>query len=290
MYNRALTISVTPNSREFSMAIRSIPLMLVAALLAVFAALLPATASATIVRVETVIGDFEINLYDNDTPETVANFLEYVQNGGYTDSFFHRSVPDFIVQGGGFRTDLNAQVAAIPTNPAVVNEPRFSNLRGTISMAKLGNQPDSATSQWFINLADNSTVLDDQNGGFTAFGEVTGNGMTVVDSLANLPRFEFQDPLSELPLQNFTEDDYVAQVPVDNTHLIIVTAISVIDTTVDSAGAAGLNPARNTSNDTDDTNDRPAVDNSGGGGGGGSFGLLTLLGLIAFGRKRVALC
>jgi peptidyl-prolyl cis-trans isomerase A (cyclophilin A) len=291
MYNRALNIPVTSNSRDFPMSIRSIPLVLVTVLIAVFAALLPVTANATTVRVETVIGNFEINLYDNDTPETVANFLEYVQNGGYTDSFFHRSVPDFIVQSGGFRTDLNAQISAIPTNPAVANEPVFSNLRGTISMAKLGNQPNSATSQWFINLADNSAILDDQNGGFTAFGEVIGDGMTVVDALGNLPRFEFSAPLGELPLQNFTDDDYAAQVPVDNTHLIIVTAISVIDSTVDSAGAAGLNPTPNTLISTPDpvdppAVDPPAVDNSG--GGGGSLGLLTLLGLFAFGRKRVA--
>ena len=268
------------------MSIRSIPLLLVTTFLILFAALLPSGADATIVRVETVVGNFEINLYDNDTPETVANFLEYVQNGEYTNSFFHRSVANFIVQSGGFRTDLNSVVSTIPTNPSVVNEPVFSNLRGSIAMAKLGNDPNSATSQWFINLGDNSGNLDTQNSGFTVFGEVTGNGMSVVDSLAALPTFAFQAPLAALPLRNFTDADFTAQVPVDNTHLIIVTAISVIDTTVDSAGAAGLNPTLNTSGSTDDG---PAVDNGGGGGGGGSLGLLTLLCLFAFGRKRGAL-
>ena len=264
------------------MSFRSISLWLLTSLLIVSAALLPHTALATIVRVETVVGDFEINLYDNDTPETVANFLEYVQNGAYTDSFFHRSVANFIIQGGGLRTDLNAVVSTIPTNPSVVNEPVFSNLRGSISMAKLANDPNSATSQWFINLSDNSGNLDTQNGGFTVFGEVTGTGMTVVDTLAALPTFAFESPLNELPLRNFTDADYNAQVPVDNTHLIIVTAISVIDTTADSAGAAGLNPTLNTSGST---NDAPVVDS--GGGGGGSLGLLTLLCLFAFGRKQV---
>lgn len=264
------------------MSFRSISLYLLTSLLIVSAALLPHTALATIVRVETVVGDFEINLYDNDTPETVANFLEYVQNGAYTDSFFHRSVANFIIQGGGFRTDLNAVVSTIPTNPSVVNEPVFSNLRGSISMAKLGNDPNSATNQWFINLSDNSGNLDTQNDGFTVFGEVTGTGMTVVDSLAALPTFAFEAPLSELPLRNFTGADYTAQVPVDNTHLVIVTAISVIDTTVNSA--AGLNPTLNTSGST---NDAPIVDS--GGGGGGSLGLLTLLCLFAFSRQRGAL-
>jgi cyclophilin family peptidyl-prolyl cis-trans isomerase len=260
------------------MSARSIPLLLVTTLLLVSAALLPVTATATVVYVETVLGDFEINLYDNDTPETVANFLEYVENGEYTDSIFHRSVPNFIVQSGGLRTGLNAQISAIPQNPAVVNEPVFSNLRGTISMAKLGNDQNSATSQWFINLADNSANLDSQNGGFTVFGEVTGNGMAVVDSIAALPTYDFQGSLAELPLRNFT-----GQTQFDNTHLIIVTAISVIDTTVGSAEAAGLNPTPNTSGNTGD--DVPTVDN---GGGGGSLGILALLCLFAFGHRRRA--
>ena len=137
------------------MFVRSIPLSLIAGFFLVIAAALPNTANATVVRVETVLGDFEINLYDNDTPETVANFLNYVENGEYTDSIFHRAVSDFIVQSGGFRTNLNSQVSEIPTNPSVVNEPVFSNLRGTISMAKLGNDPNSATSQWFIKIDHN---------------------------------------------------------------------------------------------------------------------------------------
>jgi len=263
------------------MSSRSIPLLLVMSIFVIFTALLPSTSNATIVRVETVVGDFEINLYDNHTPETVANFLDYVQNGAYTDSIFHRSVANFIVQSGGFRTDLNAEVSTIPTNPSVVNEPVVSNLRGSISMAKLGNDPNSATSQWFINLANNSGNLDAQNGGFTVFGEVTGNGMAVIDSLAALPTFEFAAPLSKLPLQNFTDADFVGQVPVDNTHLIIVTSITVIDTTVDSAGAAGLNPTLNPIGNTDDLG---VVDN--GGGGGGSLGLLTLFCLFVFSRNR----
>jgi peptidyl-prolyl cis-trans isomerase A (cyclophilin A) len=263
------------------MSTRSIPLLLVTAIFVVVAVLTPKTGNATIVRFETVIGDFEVNLYDNDTPETVANFLNYVQNGEYTGSFFHRSVVGFIVQGGGFRTDVNSVVSTIPTNPSVINEPVFSNRRGSISMAKLGNDPNSATSQWFINLDNNSGNLDAQNGGFTAFGEVTGNGMDVIDALAALQIFAFQSPLGELPLQNFTSTDLANQVPPDNTHLILVTAITVIDTTVDSAGAAGLNPALNTSANP---GDGPAVDN--GGGGGGSLGLFSLLCLLAFGRKR----
>ena len=154
---------------------------------------LPQAAMATIVEVETDLGTVEINLYDNATPATVTNFLNYVNSGAFTDSIFHRSVPGFVIQGGGFITDINAQVSEIMTNPAVTNEPVYSNVRGTIAMAKLGNDPNSATSQWFINLANNAANLDDQNGGFTVFGEVTA-GMDVVDTIAGLPRLRLWDP------------------------------------------------------------------------------------------------
>ena len=87
------------------------------------AALLPRASDATVVEFKTVLGDFEVNLYNNPTPQTVSNFLNYVQNGNYTDSIFHRSVPGFIVQGGGFVTDINSQISPIAANPPVNNEP-----------------------------------------------------------------------------------------------------------------------------------------------------------------------
>ena len=236
----------------------------------------PVTANATIVRVETVLGAFDINLYDNATPATVANFLNYVQNGDYTDSIFHRLDSGFIVQSGGFRTNLNAQISAISANPPVTNEPVYSNVRGTISMAKISNQPNSATNEWFINLANNGANLDNQNNGFTVFGEVIGDGMDVIDALAALPMFAFTSPLSELPLRNYTATDFMNGVTIDNTHLITIMGISVSDSTVDSA--AGLNPTPTTAGGI--------VGSTGGGGGGGGFGLLTLLGLLSVSIKR----
>ncbi len=238
---------------------------------------LPQTATATIVEVVTDLGTVEINLYDNATPATVTNFLNYVNGGAYTDSIFHRSVPGFVIQGGGFITDINAQVGEITTNSAVTNEPVYSNVRGTIAMAKLGNDPNSATSQWFINLANNAANLDDQNGGFTVFGEVTA-GMDVVDAIAALPLYDFGSAFTNLPLQNYSSADFTNSVPIDNTHLVIVTAVNVPDTTVDSA--AGLNPTPTTRNTT-------PPGNGGGGGGGGSFALLSLLGLFGFAATRV---
>ena len=240
---------------------------------------LPQAATATVVEVETDLGTIEINLYDNATPATVTNFLNYVNSGNFSDSIVHRSVPGFVIQGGGFITDINAQIGNIATDPAVTNEPVYSNVRGTIAMAKLGGDPNSATSQWFINLANNAANLDAQNGGFTVFGEVTA-GMDVVDAIAALPSYDFGSvlpALTALPLQNYLSADFTNNVPFDNTHLVIVTEVGVIDTTVDSA--AGLNPTPTTRNTTPPGN--------GGGGGGGSFALLSLLGLFGFAATRV---
>ena len=237
----------------------------------------PQAAVATIVAVETDLGTIEINLYDNATPATVTNFLNYVNSGAFTDSIIHRSAPGFVIQGGGYITDINAEISEIITNPPVTNEPVYSNIRGTIAMAKLGGDPNSATSQWFINLADNASNLDGQNGGFTVFGEVTA-GLDVVDAIAALPRYEFESPFTELPLQNYSATDYTDAVPVDNTHLVIVTAVTVPDTEANTA--AGLNPTPPTRN----TN--PPGGGGGGGGGGGSFALLSLLGLFGLGVTR----
>ena len=242
------------------------------------AALLPRASDATVVKFETVLGDFEVNLYDNATPQTVSNFLNYVQNGNYSNSIFHRSVPGFIVQGGGFVTDINAQISPIAANSPVNNEPTYSNVRGTIAMAKVAGDANSATNEWFFNLANNSANLDNQNGGFSVFGEITGDGMAVLDALAALPTYNFGGALTDLPLQNYTATDFGNGVPADNTHLIIVTAISVFDTTIDTA--AGLNPALSTASD-------PNPGSSGnGGGGGGSLGLFALFGLSALGVVR----
>ena len=238
---------------------------------------LPQTATATVVEVDTGLGTVQINLYDTATPATVSNFLNYVNSGAFTDSILHRSIPGFVIQGGGFITDINAQVSDITTNPAVANEPVYSNVRGTIAMAKFGDDPNSATSQWFINLANNASNLDVQNGGFTVFGEVTA-GMDVIDNIAGLPRYDFGTAFTDLPLQNYSAADFGNNVPVDNTHLVIVTAVNVADTTVDSA--AGLNPTPTTRNTT-------PPGNGGGGGGGGSFALLSLLGLFGFASARV---
>ena len=255
---------------------------LAVAALAFTAPLFPRIADATIVEFQTVMGDFEVNLFDSDTPETVTNFLEYVNNGAYTNSVYHRSVPGFIVQGGGFFYDMALPLETIPSNPPVINEPVFSNVRGTIAMAKLSGDPDSATSQWFFNLADNSANLDSQNEGFSVFGQVVGDGMDVIDAIAALPIYNFGSPVNALPLRDYTQTDFDAQVPIDDSNFVIVTAVIVSDSTVDSA--AGLNPPLNTA----DSIPPPTNGGGGGGGGGGGFGFLGLLALLMAGRFRSA--
>lgn len=145
--------------------------------------------ASTFVQVTTPRGNFTIELLDSTVPGTVSNFLNYVNSGRYNGTAIHRVVKDFVMQGGWVTFDetLN-NVSTITLDPNIVNEYLVSNTRGTIAMAKVGGDPDSANSQWFINLVDNSTVLDSSNnGGFTVFGRVIDDGMSVVDAISNLP-------------------------------------------------------------------------------------------------------
>ncbi|MGI8431472.1 MAG: peptidylprolyl isomerase [Chthoniobacterales bacterium] len=194
------------------------------------------------VRLATDLGTVNVALYKQATPLTVANFLNYVDSGRYsiTDPttlapapiFFHRSVTDFVVQTGGFLATSSPGDAAILRPTAVTafapvkNEPGLSNLRGTLAMAKLSNAADSATSQWFINLADNSATLDAQNGGFTVFGKVLGNGMTVVDAIAALPKFNFGATFDTVPLRNYTQADFDAGTPASPANSVAIPRIT----------------------------------------------------------------
>lgn len=231
-------------------------------------------AAATTVQFQTVVGDFTVNLYDKTTPKTVANFLAYVNANAYTNTVIHRSVNGFIVQGGGYKYVATDKLEAIEQNAAVENEPVHSNVRMTIAMAKIGSNPNSATNQWFINLGDNSANLDKQNGGFTAFGEVTA-GEDVVLAIAGITRFNFNNAFSELPLRNYTTTDYTEKKPLTDENFVLIENVVVLDANPDTA--ANLNPTPNTLiTEKDDS-------------GSGSLGLLSLLalGLLALGRKTL---
>jgi cyclophilin family peptidyl-prolyl cis-trans isomerase len=169
-------------------------------------------------------GIINVLLFDQaqtGAPLTVKNFLNYVNDGDYTNSIIHRSVSNFIIQGGGFTiNDLNPGL--VPADPPVQNEFSVdrSNLRGTIAMAKLGGNPNSATNQWFFNLNDNSSNLDNQNGGFTVFGQVLSpTDLNVIDAISKIPIFNgssINPAFTELPLsidpqnpQIKSDSDYV---------------------------------------------------------------------------------
>ncbi|WP_051235721.1 peptidylprolyl isomerase [Marinimicrobium agarilyticum] len=235
-------------------------------------------AAATIVEFETVLGNIQVNLYDESTPETVENFLAYVEAGSYDGSFIHRSIPNFIVQGGGFAYDQEEKKSVkIDTESAVANEPEWSNRKGTIAMAKVGDNPNSATSQWFFNLDNNHTNLDVQNGGFTVFGEVI-SGMDIVEDIADLPRFNLGGAYTSLPLRNYGEEEIEDEQSISPDNLVSILSITVIDDSENSA--ADLEPVPNT-----------LIDEVGQGGGGdssssGALGLPWILALMGLGIAR----
>jgi len=136
------------------------------------------------VKMSTSIGDMTIELYAEQAPETVDNFLQYAADGFYRGTIFHRVIPGFVLQGGGLTPDMERK----PTREPIANESDngLRNLRGTLSMARLPD-PHSATSQFFINLADNAH-LDHGGGGewgYAVFGKVV-EGMDVVDEIASV--------------------------------------------------------------------------------------------------------
>ncbi len=168
------------------------------------------------------LNTFSVELFDDPTnkdylltQETVDNFLYYVNSNAYDNSIIHRSVKDFVIQGGGF-VYKNGTINELETKPPVINEPGNSNLVWTISMAKVSGQENSATSEWFINLADN-IFLDSQNGGFTVFGRLFDDGISLVNEMSSTNIYDgsvINGAFSTLPLWQYeggnpTEKDYL---------------------------------------------------------------------------------
>lgn len=177
--------------------------------------------SGQVAQVETVVGTFNVELFD-DTPQTKANFLAYINAGRYANTIIHRSVAGFVIQTGGYFSRL--PVEHIATFPPVQNEFRRSNLRGTLAMAKLEGDPNSATSEWFVNLGDNSANLDGQNGGFTVFGRVIGSGMQVVDAIAALTRYSITGALTDVPLRDVASN----QTSVEVRNFITINTVTAV--------------------------------------------------------------
>lgn len=140
---------------------------------------------APVVRLSLAQGAIDLELDPVAAPVTVDNFLGYVQTGYYDNTLIHRVVSGFVIQGGGYTPGTPLPVAKPPTQPAIANEAGrgLSNLRGTVAMARTAD-PDSATSQFFINVADNPSLdrRDAQNPGYAVFGRVVA-GIEVVDAI-----------------------------------------------------------------------------------------------------------
>jgi cyclophilin family peptidyl-prolyl cis-trans isomerase len=213
------------------------------------------TAVRMTVRLGNTFKNIDLALFAEQKPVTVTNFLRYVNDGLAVANIIHRSVPGFIIQGGGFGWASNGLIE-IPTYEQIANEPGISNLRGTIAMAKLPDNPNSATSQWFINLADNSANLDGQNGGFTVFGRVLRDGMLVADEIAALPRYNLGGAFTEIPLKNVTDPPSRVHTVETNTQRIAPLSISATSlnpslvTATVNGGTLTLTPAANQSGTT----------------------------------------
>ncbi|HEY8902939.1 MAG TPA: peptidylprolyl isomerase [Chthoniobacterales bacterium] len=186
-----------------------------------------ARATDSIVQLTTPVGSMTFELYDSAKPITVANFLRYIRDGKYTGSFAHRLIQNFVLQGGGYYIDSTNTVQSVVSYGTIMNEagpfPAYSNVQGTLSMAKLGGDANSASSQWFLNLADNSSNLDAQNGGFTVFAKLlTGSdvlqkilaftsytGTDGPDMIADLSNGNPNSPFTDVPLMKVLNSGYV---------------------------------------------------------------------------------
>lgn len=154
-----------------------------------------------------------LTLFDGSVPRTVANFLSYVETARFDNTFFHRLINGFVLQGGSYSFD-GFNVSQVVTDPPIVNEFATSprdvqgrvNTRGTLSFAKLGGDPDSATSGFFFNLADNSSNLDNQNGGFATFARVTSAAdQSALDAvIAAVSVVNAGPPFDTLPVADLT--------------------------------------------------------------------------------------
>ena len=162
------------------------------------ALLLTVAAQAQIVKLSTNQGDIRIQLDAQKAPKTVANFLQYVKAGHYNGTIFHRVIPEFMVQGGGYNESLQQK----PTKPPIPLESNngLLNLRGSVAMARSGI-PNSATSQFFINTVDNA-FLDAANSrdglGYAVFGQVI-ESMDVVDKIRAMPTQAVSEAFQNLP-------------------------------------------------------------------------------------------
>lgn len=155
-----------------------------------------------------------MQLESQAAPNTVDNFLAYVHSGAYNNTFIHRSVSNFVIQSGGYILNDDLTARKITSLGNIINEYSISNIEGTVAMAKLGGDPDSATSEWFINLSDNADNLDNQNGGFTVFASVIDSDMSIVEQFASYTSYSIgsgatSNVFSSTPLKNYASGNSI---------------------------------------------------------------------------------
>ena len=181
--------------------------MMVGAVLTAAFAPVALAQSLPLVKVQTNMGDIVLELNPKAAPKTVENFLTYVKSGFYKNTLFHRVIPNFMIQGGGFVSGMEEK----DTRKAIALESRngLSNLRGTIAMARTSD-PNSATSQFFINVRDNHFLdaSQAQDGyGYAVFGRVI-SGMQTVDAIARVKTHSvgyYDDvPIRDVIIKNMT--------------------------------------------------------------------------------------
>lgn len=151
----------------------------------------------TYALIDTSAGQIELELFASRTPKTVENFIHYAESGFYTNTLFHRVIPNFMIQGGGFDQSFTQKA----TNKPIRNEANafIPNLRGTISMART-NDPDSATSQFFINVVDNASLnKSSTSAGYAVFGKVV-HGLTIADQISKV-KTKREGYMSDIPVE-----------------------------------------------------------------------------------------
>lgn len=191
-----------------------------------------------VVQYDTVMGKFNVELLASAAPQHAANFLNYVQAGAYTAGVFHRSAAldssgqTSILQGGGY-TWTGSQFASIFRYNPVPLEYNLPNARGTLAAARTSNI-NSASSEWYFNTRDNSTILGTGNGGgYTVFGRVMGSGMTVVDTMAAFQRYNVTGSVfTDLPLRNVSGNT------ITTANVAIINSISLASIYPPSTGSA----------------------------------------------------
>jgi peptidyl-prolyl cis-trans isomerase A (cyclophilin A)/peptidyl-prolyl cis-trans isomerase B (cyclophilin B) len=168
-------------------------------------------ANATDIKIEmrTNMGNIVLELYPDKAPRTVENFLQYIEDGFYRNTIFHRVIPNFMIQGGGFDTALNQKPTRSPIQNEAAND--LKNEVGTLAMARTPD-PHSAAAQFFINVANNGFLnykASNQNGyGYTVFGKVI-DGIDVVNKIASTPTGSGGPFSSDVPKTSIIIEDIV---------------------------------------------------------------------------------